>query len=145
MNRLFLVCLIFSFGFSLSAQNLEPVKWSFEVQETAEGYSLKAKAKIDKKWVVYSPFTDEGGPVPTSLSISDVITSGEIIEDGELIKEYSDLFEIDVSKFKDEVTFAQSFKPQANQKEITGYVRFMTCDGERCLAPKKIPFSISLN
>lgn len=129
---------------SLSAQKLEPVSWTFEHAVEDGAHVIKAKAEIKDNWVVYSPYTEKGGPIPTSIELKDVELVGSILEDGKVIEEESKLFEIKVSKFKKYVTFTQAFNPSPDQKEVTGHVRFMTCDGERCLAPKNIDFSLAL-
>lgn len=128
----------------LSAQNTNPVSWSFEITESDGGHVVKATADIEDKWVVYSTYTEQGGPIPTSLEIEDVELIGSIIEEGKLIKEVSPLFEISVSKFKNSVTFVQAFKTASNQKELKGSIRFMTCDGEKCMPPKNVDFSLTL-
>jgi len=143
ISRFFILMALF-LTTSLSAQKIEPVSWSFEVAQQDGAHVIKATAEIADKWVVYSPFTEKGGPIPTSIDLKDVELIGSIVEEGKVINEKSELFEINVSKFKKKVTFIQAFNPGPNQKEITGYVRFMTCDGERCLPPKNIDFSLAL-
>lgn len=138
----FLFALLLLSGFQVMAQG--PVSWTFELIQDDGGQAIKATAVIDKDWVVYSPYTEEGGPIPTSISLEGVELVGDLREEGELIEDYSDLFEINVSKFKKEVSFIQAFKADGTQKELKGYVRFMTCNGVSCLPPKNIDFSLEL-
>lgn len=138
-----ILCLLFLFvGIQSYAQQIKPVTWSFEIIEDDGTQAIKATATMDDKWVVYSPYTDEGGPIPTSISLEDVELVGAIREEGTLHKEYSELFEINVAKFKNEVSFIQAFKSTSKTQKINGYVRFMTCNGFSCLPPKNIEFSL---
>ena len=68
--RLFLLTLLLFQIVSSKAQILEPVKWTFTIEnETATDATLVFTAKVDKGWHVYSQYVPEGGPVPTSFSI----------------------------------------------------------------------------
>jgi thiol:disulfide interchange protein DsbD len=140
-NILTAIALLVSFQ---SYAQTAPVSWSFEVIEDDGAKALVATATIDEGWVVYSPFTEEGGPVPTTIEMEGVELVGTIREEGKIYTEYSELFELNVSKFKNEVKFVQAFNPAADAKVVKGYLEFMTCDGTRCLPPKEVDFSIKL-
>lgn len=130
------------------SQDAGPVKWSFDIAQDSEYYIVSAKAKIKDPWVVYSCYTDEGGPIPSALEFtneSGIKKIGEVEEEGLLILEKSELFGIDVAKFEKEVTLVQKVKLDQGIENIKGYVRFMTCDGARCLAPTNIDFSFAID
>ena len=58
--------LIFVAVMPLSAQILEPVKWTFATEQISETeHNITFTAHMDKGWTVYSQFTSDNGPVPT--------------------------------------------------------------------------------
>ncbi len=144
MKHSFFVLLLSFFTLGMSAQSSTPVKWDFELVQSDNELAVKATASIDENWVVYSNYTEEGGPIPTSIDIENAELIGKVSEEGELISEMSKMFFINVSKFKNEYSLVQKIKIEEGQKEVNGYIRFMTCDGQRCLPPKNINFSLPI-
>ena len=132
------------FAFSVSAQT-KPVDWSFEVEKLDSGnYIFTATATLEKGWALYSQHTNHEGPVPTSFSYSGADTIGDTKELSELISTYSDLFELEVKKFKNEAIFTQEFTPQKGVKSFSGVVNFMCCDNLKCLPPTDVSFDLPL-
>lgn len=140
--RFLMICLFALCGSSaLFSQNVpDPVKWSVEVSED----KIISKAEIDDGWVIYSQATPEGGPIATSFSYSPSIsTDGETIEVEKPIKNFDELFEMDVLKFKHEATFLQKYNPTEEKAgEIT--IRYMSCNSKSCLPPKSVTFEVNL-
>ena len=143
----FITCCFFtlvtSFAFS---QNTEPVSWGFEVTQNEDAsYTFKATAKMKGDWAIYSQHTEEGGPIPLKFTYEDGVSLvGETVEETEAIKKMSELFEIEVIKFKKEAVFTQIFKPEKGQSSIKGTLTFMCCDSKRCLPPTDVPFDVAL-
>ena len=50
---------------------------------------------------------------------------------------------VELEKFKNEALFTQDVKADEGSM-VSGFVTFMTCDGEKCLPPKDIDFSFEL-
>jgi len=145
-NVILSLCALFSIQLAVSAQQLEPVKWSFEAEKTSESeYTLHFTADIDKDWVIYGMEELEDGPIPTSINfdegsyelLSEISTTSEstITDDP--------LFMVKLEKFKTQADFTQVVSVDG-ATTISGWVTFMTCDGERCLPPKDIDFSFDL-
>lgn len=131
----------------LMAQNMDPVSWTYIINPTTTDhqYELTITADIDGDWVVYSQHTDPDGPVPTSFTYNDgAHLLGATQEMTSPIKAYSDLFEVEVVKFKKEAIFRQTFMDDDGAVSIDGAIRYMTCDGLRCLPPKTIEFTAAL-
>ena len=128
---------------------LEPVSWSFEVQPQEDGtHAIALNAKIDKGWYVYSQFVEEDGPEPTSVEFDEdpnleVLGKAEEISDHK-VEGFDKVFEMDVTKFKKEVTFLQKVKVADATRPIKGLVYFMTCDDSRCLPPTEVYFTADL-
>ncbi|MEO1260446.1 MAG: protein-disulfide reductase DsbD domain-containing protein [Bacteroidota bacterium] len=129
---------------------LEPVAWSFEIQPQDNGtHAIALKAKIDEGWYVYSQFVEEDGPEPTSVEFDEdpnleVLGKAEEVSDHK-VEGFDKVFEMDVTKFKKEVTFLQKVKVADATKPVNGLVYFMTCDDSRCLPPTEVFFTANLS
>lgn len=143
MNHFLLCTGIFLMNFALSyGQKLTPVTWTFEIKKVNETeIELMATANIKKGWTIYSQFTEDNGPVPTAFIIGSETMSFE--EKSISSKDYDPIFEVNVIKFKDKAVFTKIIKI-IDKNEVSGYVTFMTCDGEKCLPPADVEFSFKL-
>lgn len=151
MKRLFTFSLLLLFLASASfAQILTPVKWKFDVEKINDTeYKLKYTATIDKGWTVYSQFTSEDGPVPTSINyeeMSGIELVGKASEKGAKKEGMDAYFGVNVVKFLADKPFVieQKIKVKDASKPIKGYVNFMACDHEKCLPPSDVDFSFKL-
>ncbi len=151
MKRLFTFSLLLLFLASASfAQILTPVKWKFDVEKINDTeFKLKYTATIDKGWTVYSQFTSEDGPVPTSINyeeMSGIELVGKASEKGAKKEGMDAYFGVNVVKFLADKPFVieQKIKVKDASKPIKGYVNFMACDHEKCLPPSDVDFSFKL-
>jgi len=142
------ILLIFS-GLSIFSQNDEnPVKWATEWEKISETeYELIIKADIYEGWHVYSQYTAEGGSLPSKFTF---IKAGEDYEligktaESETVTEYSDVFEVDETFFKENAVFTQRIrllKPETNQIDVNLF--YQVCK-EVCIAVDE-EFSFVLN
>lgn len=144
----FIISFLVSFiGFVAFAQE-NPVNWTFD-SEHVEGskYLIKFKADIKNNWVLYSQHIDEGGPIPTGFFFTDsdeYSLVGSVQEKSKAYTEMDELFEIEVTKFKDEAVFEQIVELKTKSGHVGGELEFMTCDGNRCLPPTVVEFSIKI-
>ncbi|MBL0023640.1 MAG: cytochrome C biogenesis protein [Saprospiraceae bacterium] len=137
---IFLIGMVFLNFSHLIGQKLSPVTWSFELLKTkGSDYEIVAPANIKNGWTLYSQFTDENGPVPTAFVLGNVTVPFE--EKSKFTKEFDPIFEVDVIKFKEHAIFTHKVT-KAGKNEVTGYVTFMTCDGEKCLPPSDVEFTL---
>src|SRR5690606_26877123 len=117
-----------------------PVTWTFNYQEKGDKITVTATAKIAKNWSVYSQFTEDNGPIPTSFYIGDVKVVFK--EKSKPVKQIDALFEVEVIKFKNEAVFTYEIeKKLLSARE--GRVEYMCCDDEKCLPPTDVAFKIS--
>ena len=128
-----------------SAQMTKPVSWAFSAEKVADGtFDVTISADIQNGWHVYSQFTPEGGPVPTSVTLD----LGEKVhtakETGARSEHMDELFGVEVIDFSETFTIEQRVKVPAGATVLTGTVEYMTCNGESCLPPTEVPFTISL-
>ncbi|MBT8233117.1 MAG: hypothetical protein HKO66_15610 [Saprospiraceae bacterium] len=145
--KILLFLLISSF---VLAQELDPVSWSYNIEQIeGDEYLLVFKAEIEPGWTVYSQFTSDDGPVPTSLNFESegVSKVGESVEKGSKKEGFDKIFEVDVIKFLADEPFIieQKIKIDAGVENVVGYLTYMTCDKEKCLPPSDVEFDLSLS
>lgn len=124
-----------------------PVSWTADVQKTgATEYTVNYKAVIEQGWAIYSQFVGDGGPIPTSLTFNadeNAQLVGKATEtSGHKIDGMDPVFQMKVTKFKEEVTFTQKLTIKDPTKPVTGYLTYMACNDERCLPPTDVAFKI---
>ncbi len=130
----------------LSDDIIDPVKWSFEMIDVGNGlYDLVYKAEMDDTWNVYSQFTSDDGPVPTSINYEiqeGVELVGEAKEAGHRKEGPDPLFDgVNVIKFLSDEAFTITQRVKANdQSKLKGYLTYMTCDDTSCLPPTDVDF-----
>ena len=148
MKNLFSIIILttfFSFSIFAQQQKLDPVKWDFSVNQISEKeYELVFDANMDKGWYLYSQDMEDDGPVPTTFNFDENINiqlADSIAEVGELKEGYDELFEMNIKKYADKVSFSTLISVlDTTNKVVTGHVRYMTCEEQRCLPPKELPF-----
>jgi thiol:disulfide interchange protein len=151
LMRVFLAAFSLFLAFSAQSQILNPVKWSFESVKISENeYKLRFIARIDKGWTVYSQYTSDEGPVPTSItydSDKNITLLGKASESGIKKEGLDPFFDVNVVKFTSEKPFIieQKVKVKNPKEALTGYVNFMTCDHEKCLPPTDAEFSFTFD
>ncbi len=131
---------------------LEPVTWSFNVETLGnDEYNLVYTADIDDAWTVYSQFTSDDGPVPTSINY-DEMEGVELLGKAEEIghkKEGPDPLFDDVQVIKylgdEDFIIKQKVKLNDKSKNLQGYLTYMTCDKTRCLPPTDVDFKFDMN
>ena len=133
---------------STFAQNSSPVSWSFESQETEDGqYKISLTADIESGWAIYSQFTAEGGPIPTSFEFEEndnITLIKNVIEPDEKEQKFDELFEIDVIKLKGKPEFYQMAQSSVKGSTLKGFLTYMCCDDSKCLPPTDVEFAIKV-
>ena len=148
--KIFISLFFLLFSFSLSAQLVEPVKWETKVKKlNEERLLLQINAKLDSGWHLYSQHIPEGGPQPTTISLSDagkkelpLNTSWQ--ELGEAEDHYDSTFALDLSYYSEEVTFVTSIPVPEAGTLLKGTISYMVCDAKFCLPPSDEPLSFTI-
>ena len=133
MNKSILVILALIYTFlGFSQTEGEPVLWGQELHKISDTeYELIFKADILKDWHVYSQFTAEGGSQPSEFIFDKVGEDYELVgiaEESETITEYSEIFEVDETYFKENLVIKQKIRllnPDVNQVNVLLY--FQVC------------------
>ncbi|MCK9219033.1 MAG: thioredoxin family protein [Bacteroidales bacterium] len=131
------------------SQILDPVKWSFKVEQSTPGEAtLLLIAKIDKNWHLYSQGIPPNGPIPTTFTFNKTNAyqlMGKVMEP-KAIEERDVQFDNMLLKFfADKAIFKQRIKVlQSKDFVLTGIVNFMCCDDKQCLPPNDVEFSFQI-
>lgn len=126
----------------VSAQILDPVKWSTSVEKISDTeYKLISRASIDPGWHLYSQNVPEDGPIPTTFSYlnedaSFKLIGGTIEEEGHTVDD--PVFNMKIKFFEDQATFEQIIEVSEFKNIYNGIVEFMVCDDQRCLPPTEV-------
>lgn len=146
MNKLLILLFGILFTMPLIAQDLNPVSWTAEIESAEDTAFIVLDGYVQEGWYVYSQFLDEGGPVPTELSIAEGadFAIGETLEFGDNFYEgYDDLFGMNIAKYAKHLTLKQALvAPEKSQ--ISGTVIYMSCNDEMCLPPEEFDFTLQI-
>lgn len=145
--RLLLTIALLSLSSFLFSQSDWDNLVSWEASYNAETSSVELEATMQKNWVIYSQHTPPDGPIPLEIEFEKaegVEFVGKVEELDKPIKEVSKMFDMEVIKFKDSASFRQAIKLSSDAAVIKGTVTFMTCDNEKCLPPKTVPFEVKI-
>lgn len=132
--RLALIVFLFPFCHSISAQILEPAKWSYDVStsDIAVGsqVDLIFNVKIDRDWYLYSSDFDPNlGPMVTEILFSENDTY-ELVGDIKPIdrkKKYDSLWEGEYTYFTKTAQFRQTIKVLKASPKVTGTYDYQVC------------------
>jgi thiol:disulfide interchange protein len=124
----------------------DPVQWTlaFDAKAAAPGSQVLAKftGTIQPHWHVYSMTTPPGGPNPTTAGIADnPAVAGFKIYQSKPVRKLDPSFGIDTETFSEQyvLLFDIELKKDATAgpANITGNVRYQTCNDTICLPPKR--------
>jgi len=125
-----------------------PVKYTWEAQSLGGNeFEITLKAKIQDGWYTYSQFLEsEDGPVATSVNFE----SGNETKNGKATEKtskssyklsgYDEIFKMNVTKYKKDLTIQQKITVKDLNKPVTGYLTYMTCDATKCMPPTDVEF-----
>jgi thiol:disulfide interchange protein DsbD len=148
---LFLVFSILAFAGPVFGQN--PVKWSLSADSgntsvrAGREFVSTLKADIDNGWHLYALDQPQGGPVPTTIKISEgrpFVMSGTV-RSPEAIVKFDPNFQIDTKYFQDTVSFGLPVKANVDTglDALAFDVRFQLCNDTFCLPPKTVRVSLA--
>jgi hypothetical protein len=148
MKKAVLFSYLLVLAFSVQAQRLNPVKWSYNAIKTATNqYDIVLTATIDAPWHMYSQFATKG-PIPTTITFKAnplVKLNGKTKEIGKLEKNYDKNFGAIIGTFTGKVDFKQAIILKAVSKtKVSGTIEYTVCNDEKCLPPVTIPFEVAI-
>ena len=150
MKRLLLTAaiLLSALASTLSAQMLNPIKWtvSAEMTSSSEGV-INYTASIEQGWHLYGTSLPDGGPKATAVSyirlegmelIGDLTPSQAPVEKMELP------FNLNLNWWEQDVTLSQRFRLKDGSKgyAVEGEITFQGCNDGSCIPPTREPFEL---
>jgi Disulphide bond corrector protein DsbC len=145
----FIILSFLAVGFA-SAQNLNPVSWSFSSKKIKENvYELQMIATIQQGWHLYSQTQPEDAIAqPTSFQFNKnplISFDGKVKEMGKLEKFKDAKLGVSANQYSEKVVFVQTVKVKGKAKtNVTGKLEFQTCNDQKCLPPKTVNLAIAL-
>ncbi len=124
-------------------KNKIPVNWNFEIEKiNDEEMILRFIATMDKGWDVYSMYTEDNGPVPTSVNYEEkdgIELVDKPTEKGHFKEGKDDMFGVVVKKFLWDQPYVieQKIIVKDKSKPLKGYIGYQSCDDERCIFLEK--------
>jgi hypothetical protein len=148
MNKSIFLALFLLIAAAVQAQN--PVQWTFTSKKISDKtFEIHMSAKLQAGWHLYSQDQPEDAiAIPTGFVLNNnplLSLDGKIKEVGDMEKFRDKKLDISANQYKDQVDFVQVVKVKVKAKtNITGVVEYQVCNDEKCLPPKKVTFSISI-
>ncbi len=147
MNYIFKVFIFFFLiGSVATAQIHKPVVWETSVEKINDSdYNLIISATIEDGWHLYSQNVPEGGPIATSISITEDEEKFQLIgkpSEDEGREEFDNVFRMKIKFFEEKASFKQKIRLLTNEEiKIEGTLEFMVCDDTFCLPPTEVDIS----
>ncbi len=125
----------------------QPVAWSFRAVPLGGGeHRLELTAVNEGGWHLYATvLPSDEGPVPTSFSFVPDSSHVQVgaLEEPVPVEKYDPNFAMVVRYHEDTTRFAQRIKAiKAGPFTVEGELEYMCCNGNTCLPPLVVPFSI---
>ena len=133
----------------LFAQILEPVKWTFKVDQTKPGEAtLLLISNSDRGWHTYSQEVIPDGPVPTEFTFTksaDYELMGKVVEPKGVKEKDPQMQNMVLTFFPDKAIFKQKIKVLSkNDFTVRGSIYFMCCNDRSCIAPTDVAFELAI-
>jgi thiol:disulfide interchange protein DsbD len=150
MKRLLLILSAFFTVTVASAQNINPVSWTFTSKKLGDKeYEIQMLATIQQGWHLYSQSQPADAIAqPTSFQFNKnplLDMNGKVKEVGKMEKFKDKTLDVSANQYSNKVLFVQKVKIKGKAKtNVTGKLEFQTCNDEKCLPPKSVNFSIAL-
>jgi thiol:disulfide interchange protein DsbD len=116
----------------------DPVKWRHELQQIdSTTLEIQHRASIEKKWHLYSQFSNPEGAIPTEFiytGADSTLVLLEGVKESKSITAFDTVFEMDLTYFETEATFRQRFRFAApNVDRVEGEINYQACDDKLCI------------
>jgi len=149
MKRILLGILsVLAFG-GVMAQT-DPASWKFSAKKISEKvYEVQMVATLKSGWHLYSQTQPRDAIAsPTRVDFTNnplIVRTGNVKEVGKMEKFHDASTKSTAHQYSNTVTFVQKVTLKASAKTaVSGTVEYQTCNDEKCLPPKKIPFNVPL-
>jgi len=144
--------LFFSLVFLMTTAfaQLNPVTWTFSAKKINDKtYEIRLSATIQNGWHLYSQTQPQDAiAIPTTIFIKKnplLSFDGKVKEIGNLEKYKDESLGVSAHQYSNKVDFVQVVRLKTKAKtNVSGSVKFQTCNDKKCLPPKTINFNLAL-
>ena len=146
----FLSISFFMAAMAFAQKDLNPVSWSFSSKKISENvYEIQMTATMENGWHLYSQTQPKDAMAePTSFDFKKnplLEFDGKVKETGKLEKFVDKELGVSANQYSNKVVFTQKIKMKGKAKtNVTGTLRYQTCNDEKCLPAKTVNLSIAL-
>jgi len=141
---------ILSLGWTLSAQVVSPVKWSFEQKKISDKeIEVIFNAAIDAGWHLYGTDLPDGGPVSTTFNFTPDSTnykfSGPLTSFTKPVRQFDKIFNLELSYYAVAAQFSRRITLLNDHAfSVKGSIEYQSCNDETCTMDE-VDFSFPLN
>ena len=148
MNKVFLTTFMMLMAVMAWAQS-NPVHFTVSQKQVSDTeIDVIFKGKIAAGWHVYAPNIPADGPIPATLTTEKaegVKAVGKLKAQGKEIKEFDQIFGMQLRYYENSVTFVQRYKITGKTYNVKGYLEYGACNDSGCMPPTSVEFSYKGN
>ncbi len=148
MKKVLLTTLMSLIAVVLWAQG-NPVHFTVSQKQVSDTeIDVVFKGKIAAGWHVYAPNIPADGPIPATLTTEKaegVKAVGGLKAQGKEIKEYDQIFGMQLRYYENSVTFVQRYKITGKTYSVKGYLEYGACNDSGCMPPTSVDFAYKGN
>ena len=144
MKKIMITCLLVLATVVAQAQMVEPVHFSSQLKEQANGEAeIVFTATVDDGWHVYSTDMGDDGPISASFNVvkmdgAEVV--GRMKPRGSVTRQFDKMFGMELRFFEKRAAFVQKIRFTKPQYDIDCYLEYGACNDEMCLPPSQVAF-----
>ena len=129
---------------TMQAQMADPVHFTSEMKMLENNEAeIIFKALIDPGWHVYSTDLGSDGPVEATFNVEKMEGAervGKLKPVGKEIKQYDEMFGMELRFFEKTATFKQKIRFTGKQYDIDCYLEYGACNDQSCIPPTQVVF-----
>ena len=148
MKKFATLLLLLSMTLAGFAQIIDPVKWTFKVNDLSETESeLVFTAQLENGWHLYSQHTDPNGPLAIYFDFKESADYKLVggVKEPKPHEEMDDVFNCIVRSFSGKVTFRQKIVRLSKKDfKVSGIFGYQLCNDGSCIAPEDRDFTFSV-
>ena len=139
MKKIMITCLLVLATVVAQAQMVEPVHFSSQLKEQANGEAeIVFTATVDDGWHVYSTDMGDDGPISASFNVvkmEGAEVMGKMKPRGNVTRQFDKMFGMELRFFEKRAAFVQKIRFTKPQYDIDCYLEYGACNDEMCLPP----------
>ena len=149
VKKIIIAIIALSGVIAAGAQSKAPVGWNVTVSDnSANGATVNLTATIENGWHLYGLRLPEDGPNGTTVTFDlpeGVKTDGELTASTAPTDKFDGIFSLNLPQWEGNVTLSQRLTVKDGcTHEVSGTIRYQACNGLTCVAPQKVPFTVTV-